>query len=80
MCPSRPYLMHDSSEILHIRNSRYKQEVELMRKHYQQECQNWIQLDGLKSKWWLWNSIIQEVSISMRYIHSYLDRIQRGKY
>ncbi|KAG7244154.1 hypothetical protein INR49_004227 [Caranx melampygus] len=79
MKPNKPHLMHDSSEILHIRNSRYKQEVEMVRKHYQQEYQNWIQLDGLKSKWWLWNSIIKEVSISMRYIHSYLDRIQRGQ-
>uniref|UniRef100_A0A665WS67 Uncharacterized protein n=1 Tax=Echeneis naucrates TaxID=173247 RepID=A0A665WS67_ECHNA len=66
--------MHDSPKILHIRNTCYKQELKLVKKHLQEEYQNWILLDGLKSKWWLWNSIVKEVSISMRYIHSYLDR------
>uniref|UniRef100_A0A8C4GQT4 Uncharacterized protein n=2 Tax=Dicentrarchus labrax TaxID=13489 RepID=A0A8C4GQT4_DICLA len=72
---NKPHPMHDSSEILHIRNSCYKQEVEHVRQHFQQQYQNWIQLDGLKSKWWIWNSIIKEVSISMKYIHSYLERM-----
>lgn len=76
----RPHPMHDSSEILHIRNSCYKQEVEQVRKYFQQQYQNWILLDGLKSKWWIWNSIIKEVSISMTYIHSYLERTRNGEY
>ncbi|XP_071335378.1 adenylate kinase 9 isoform X3 [Trachinotus anak] len=79
MKPNKPHPMHDSSEILHIRNSCYKQEMELVRKLYQQQYQNWILLDGLKSKWWIWNNIIKEVSISMRYIHSYLDRVRSGQ-
>ncbi|KAE8286847.1 Adenylate kinase 9 [Larimichthys crocea] len=74
MKPNKPHLMHDSSEILHIRNSCYKHEVEHVRQHFQQQYQNWIPLDGLKSQWWIWNSIIMEVSISMKYIHSYLER------
>ncbi|XP_023259073.1 adenylate kinase 9-like, partial [Seriola lalandi dorsalis] len=76
---NKPHLMHDSSEILHIRNSCYKQGVELVKKHFQKQYQNWILLDGLKSKWWIWNSSIKEVSISMRYIHSYLDRVRSGQ-
>ncbi|KAL7388763.1 hypothetical protein ABVT39_020280 [Epinephelus coioides] len=74
MKPDKPHLMHDSSEILHVRNSCYKQEMEHVRRHFQQQCQNWIPLDGLKSEWWIWNRIIKEVSISMKYIHSYLER------
>ncbi|XP_039637151.1 adenylate kinase 9 isoform X2 [Perca fluviatilis] len=74
MKPNKPHLMHDSSEILHIRNSCYKQEMEHVRQHFQQQYQNWILLDGLKSKWWIWNSSIKEVSISMKYIHNYLER------
>ncbi|XP_029352962.1 adenylate kinase 9 [Echeneis naucrates] len=73
--PNKPHPMHDSPKILHIRNTCYKQELKLVKKHLQEEYQNWILLDGLKSKWWLWNSIVKEVSISMRYIHSYLDRV-----
>ncbi|KAM9339254.1 adenylate kinase 9 [Symphorus nematophorus] len=79
MKPDKPHLMHDSSEILHIRNSCYKQEVERVRQHFQQQHQNWILLDGFKSKWWIWNSIIKEVSISMKYIHSYLQRMTSGQ-
>ncbi|XP_037607172.1 adenylate kinase 9 [Sebastes umbrosus] len=74
MKPNKPHLMHDSSEILHNHNSLYKRETEHVRPHFQEQHQNWIQLDGLKSKWWIWDSIIKEASISMKYIHSYLER------
>lgn len=76
----RPHLKHDTSEILHIRNSCYKQEVEHVRQHFQQQYQNWILLDGLKSQWWIWTSVLKEVSVSMKYIHSYLEKTASGKY
>ncbi|XP_054474711.1 adenylate kinase 9 [Anoplopoma fimbria] len=74
MKPNKPHLTHDSSEILHIRNSCYKQQMEHVRQHFQHQYQNWILLDGLNSKWWIWNSIIKEVSISMKYISNYMER------
>lgn len=76
----RPHLTHDSSEILHIRNSCYKKEVVHVRHHFQQQYQNCLLLNGLKSKWWIWDRMIKEVSTSMKYIQTYLDRIQRGKF
>ncbi|XP_030577131.1 adenylate kinase 9 isoform X3 [Archocentrus centrarchus] len=79
MRPNKPHLMHDSSEILHICNSCYKKEVVHVRHYFQQQYQNWLLLDGLKSKWWIWDRMIKEVSISMKYIHTYLERIQRGQ-
>ncbi|KAF7661400.1 hypothetical protein LDENG_00263070 [Lucifuga dentata] len=79
MKPSKPHLTHNSCEILQIRNSCYKQEVEHVRQDLQQQYKNWILIDGLKSKWWIWNSIVQEVCISMKYIQSYMERIQSGK-
>lgn len=51
-----------------------------MRQHFQQQYQNWMQLDGLKSKWSIWNSIIKEVSTTMKHIHTYLERTGSGKY
>lgn len=76
----RFHLMHNSAEILHIRSSCYKQEAEHVRQYFQQQYQNWIQLNGLKSKWWIWESILKEVSISMKYIRSYLNSTRRGKF
>ncbi|KAK2856221.1 hypothetical protein Q5P01_004956 [Channa striata] len=78
MNPNKPHLLHDSSENLYIRTSCYKQEVEPVRKHFQKQYQNWILLDGLKSKLWIWSNIRKEVSISMKYIHSYLERTRSG--
>ncbi|KAM4633800.1 adenylate kinase 9 [Polymixia lowei] len=79
MKPNKPHLMHDSSDILHIRNSNYKQEVERVRQHFQQQYRNWVLLDGLRSKWWVWNHVLEEVRISMKYIHSYLEKTRIGE-
>lgn len=76
----RPHLMHDSTETLRIRNFCHKQEVGAVRQHFQQQYQNWILLDALKNQWWIWSTIIKEVSISMKYIHSYLERTNNSEY
>ncbi|XP_069370668.1 adenylate kinase 9 [Paralichthys olivaceus] len=76
---NKPHLMLDSSESIHIRSSHYKKEVEQVKKYFQQQYQNWIELNGLKSKWWIFNSIVKEVSISMTYIHSFLERTLSGQ-
>uniref|UniRef100_A0AAV2K976 Nucleoside-diphosphate kinase n=1 Tax=Knipowitschia caucasica TaxID=637954 RepID=A0AAV2K976_KNICA len=69
-----PYVMHDSPKILHIRDSCFKQEAESVRKYFQKQHKNWLQLDGLKSKWWIWKNIIDEVSKSVNNINNYLQR------
>ncbi|XP_026174949.1 adenylate kinase 9 isoform X2 [Mastacembelus armatus] len=79
MKANKSHVTHDSSEILHIRNACYKQEVEHVRKHFQQQYQNWLLLDGSKSKWWICDSILKEVNISMKYIHNYLERTHSGQ-
>ncbi|TNM94702.1 hypothetical protein fugu_017461 [Takifugu bimaculatus] len=79
MRPKKLHLMHNSAEILHIRCSCYKQEVEHVRRYFRKEYQNWIQVSGLKSKWWIWDCILTEVSISMKYIRSYLERTRKGQ-
>ncbi|XP_028252479.1 adenylate kinase 9 isoform X2 [Parambassis ranga] len=79
MNPDKPHLMHDSSEILHTGYYCYKKEVEHVRRHYQQQYQNWYILDGLKSKWWMWSNILKTISVSMKNIHTYLERTQNGQ-
>lgn len=77
---SRPHPKHDSSEIVHIRHICYKQEVEAVRHFFKEQYQNWVPMDGLRSKWWIWSSILKEVSISMKNIYSYLERRSNSKY
>uniref|UniRef100_A0A8C2ZIK3 Cilia- and flagella-associated protein 206 n=1 Tax=Cyclopterus lumpus TaxID=8103 RepID=A0A8C2ZIK3_CYCLU len=72
--------MHNSSKILHIRNSCYTQEIDHIRQHFQQHYQNWILLDGLKSKWWIGNRIVKEFSISMKYISNYELQCRLGEF
>uniref|UniRef100_A0A3Q1CXD4 Nucleoside-diphosphate kinase n=1 Tax=Amphiprion ocellaris TaxID=80972 RepID=A0A3Q1CXD4_AMPOC len=79
MKPNKPYLKHDSSEMLHISNMCYKKEMEHVRLHFQQQYQNWYVLDGLKSKWGLWDSILKEIGISVKYINTYLERMRSGQ-
>ncbi|XP_055005398.1 adenylate kinase 9 isoform X2 [Boleophthalmus pectinirostris] len=75
----KPYLMHNSAEILLIRNSCFKQEAELIRKYFQQQHKNWIPLDATKSKWWIWKNILKEVSKCVKNIHNYLQRTHSGQ-
>ncbi|KAG9347613.1 hypothetical protein JZ751_005184, partial [Albula glossodonta] len=76
---TRPYPLHDSSQILNIRNSSYKQEVAEVRQHFQQKYQNWVSVDGLRSKWWVWSKVLDECRISLRCIHTYLEQVRSGQ-
>ncbi|XP_036406140.1 adenylate kinase 9 [Megalops cyprinoides] len=76
---SRPYPLHDSPQILNIRNSNYKREVVDVREHYQELYQNWVSVDGLRSKWWVWSKVLEETRTSMRHVETYLERIRSGQ-
>ncbi|KGL84236.1 Adenylate kinase 9, partial [Tinamus guttatus] len=74
-----PYPEHDSSQILAIRNSCYKQHIEAIRTYYEKEHQNWCVIDAFHSKWWIWNKVLQEVQVVVKEIQIYLERIREGK-
>ena len=71
--------MPDSSEILHIRNSQYKQEVAGVRRHFQQQYGNWTPLEGSRSIWWLWSHTVEEIRLARDHMNSYMDRSSKGK-
>ncbi|MBN3315008.1 KAD9 kinase, partial [Atractosteus spatula] len=75
----RSYPLHDSPQILTIRNSIYKREVEAVRQYYRQHYQNWVVIDGHRSKWWVWNKMLEESRMSVKHIQNYLERIRQGK-
>ncbi|KAM4713125.1 adenylate kinase 9 [Anableps anableps] len=79
MKPTKPYPVHDSSEILHSWDSSHKKEIGHVRQYFQEQHQNWFPVSGLKSKCWIWNNILADVNISMKCVHSYLERRQSGK-
>nr|XP_009932576.1 PREDICTED: adenylate kinase 9 [Opisthocomus hoazin] len=74
-----PYPEHDSSQILAIKNSCYRQHIDAIRTYYKQEHQNWCVIDAFRSKWWIWNKVLQEVQVVVKEIQIYLERIREGK-
>ncbi|XP_060093981.1 adenylate kinase 9 [Heteronotia binoei] len=74
-----PYPLHDSSQILSIKNSCYKTQVEEIRPYYEVQHQNWYAIDAFHSKWWNWNKILEETQIIAKQIQLYLERIRQGK-
>ncbi|XP_071997899.1 adenylate kinase 9 isoform X2 [Engystomops pustulosus] len=76
---SRPYPVHDSAQILSVRNSNYKQEINRIKDFYSTQHQNWCEIDAMRSKWWVANKIIEEVNKSISQIRTYLQRIKEGK-
>ncbi|KFQ29113.1 Adenylate kinase 9, partial [Mesitornis unicolor] len=74
-----PYPEHNSSQILAIKNSCYKQHIAEIRTYYKKEHQNWCVIDAFRSKWWVWNKVLQEVQVAVKEIQTYLERIREGK-
>ncbi|XP_021245471.1 adenylate kinase 9 isoform X3 [Numida meleagris] len=73
------YPVHDSSQILAIKNSYYKQHIDAIRTYYKKERQNWCVVDAFQSKWWVWDKVLQEVQVIVKEIQIYLERIREGK-
>ncbi|XP_067841405.1 adenylate kinase 9 [Heptranchias perlo] len=77
--PDRIYPLHDSSQILTVRNSSYTHEISAVWEYYHQQHQNWHLIYGHHSKWWVWQKVLEEVKTSVKQIQVYLERIQEGK-
>ncbi|XP_055490932.1 adenylate kinase 9 isoform X2 [Leucoraja erinacea] len=77
--PDRTYPLHDSSQILSIRNSSFTHEISALWDYYQREHQNWHIIYGQNSKWMVWLKVLEVVKDSVERIEMYLERIRQGK-
>lgn len=75
---SRPYPVHDSAQILSVRNSNYKQEINRIKDYYVTQHQNWCEVDAMRSKWWVSNKMTEEARASINQIQTYLENIKKG--
>ncbi|XP_039093316.1 adenylate kinase 9 [Hyaena hyaena] len=77
--PSLPYPLHNSTQIIAVKNSKHRKNIDEIRQYYQEQHQNWYVIDGFHSKWWVWNEVIKKVQMVNKYIQTYLERIKAGK-
>ncbi|XP_007447339.1 PREDICTED: adenylate kinase 9 [Lipotes vexillifer] len=77
--PSLPYPLHNSSQIIAVKNSKYRKNIDEIRQYYQEQHQNWYVIDGFHSKWWVWNEVIKKVKMVNKHMQIYLGRIKAGK-
>ncbi|XP_077018750.1 adenylate kinase 9 isoform X3 [Tamandua tetradactyla] len=76
---SLPYPLHNSAQIIAVKNSKYRKNIGEIRQYYQEQHQNWYMIDGFHSKWWVWNEVLKNVQIINKCIQTYLERIKAGK-
>ncbi|CAM9615988.1 unnamed protein product [Lampetra planeri] len=76
--PGRSYPQLDSPQALAVKMSHHQREVAAVQDFYKRQHQNWILMDGTRSKWWLWTEMLRHVAVSVRQIQDYLHDIGRG--
>uniref|UniRef100_A0A2K6GFB4 Adenylate kinase 9 n=1 Tax=Propithecus coquereli TaxID=379532 RepID=A0A2K6GFB4_PROCO len=76
---SLPYPLHNSTQIIAVKNAKYRKNIGEIRQYYQEQHQNWYVIDGFHNKWWVWNEIIKKVQMVNKYMQTYLERIKEGK-
>uniref|UniRef100_A0A2K5QYS6 Adenylate kinase 9 n=1 Tax=Cebus imitator TaxID=2715852 RepID=A0A2K5QYS6_CEBIM len=74
-----PYPLHNSAQIIAVKNVKYHKNIGEIRQYYQEQHQNWYVIDGFHSKWWVWNEVVKSVQMVNKYMQIYLERIKAGK-
>lgn len=69
----------DSDGAFAVRLASYDEKIGPVRDWYSLQHQNWVEIDGMLSKWKLWDVAIQDSKKSICQIQDYLDRIARGR-
>ena len=76
MCRSLP--LHDSDSILRIRYGCYQKEVGDVTQWYSSQHHNYCKVNAARSKWFLWEQVLNIMKCSVNTIRSYLARVKEG--
>jgi len=71
--------VHDSSQIIAVKLAAYNKHIEEIRDWYRAEHMNYQLTDGERSKWWVWNTVLELSRDCVRQIQTYLQRIADGE-
>nr|XP_035152379.2 adenylate kinase 9 isoform X3 [Callithrix jacchus] len=74
-----PHPLHNSAQIVAVKNVKHRKNIGEIRQYYQEQHQNWYVIDGFHSKWWVWNEVVKNVQMVNKYMQIYLERIKAGK-
>jgi len=75
----RTYPLHDSHRIQLIRLSNYQKHIGAVKEWYVNKHDNWYNLDGERSQWFVWEKVKQIASTTSKQIQHYLERIGKGQ-
>lgn len=74
-----PYLKHDSGQVLAMRYQVFQREIKPVVEWYENEHQNLYNINGIKSKWAVWEQVKKIALDSIWDIQDYLLNIKEGK-
>ncbi|CAE1265244.1 AK9 [Acanthosepion pharaonis] len=74
-----PYLKHDSGQVLAMRYQVFQREIKPVIEWYENEHQNLYNINGIQSKWAVWEQVKKIALDSIWDIQDYLLNIKEGK-
>ena len=75
----RSMSLHDSAQIFSVKLASWMRAVIPIKEWYHHNHANLTTLDGLRSKWFMWNQAMEVVRESIQQIQNYLYNIEAGK-
>ena len=79
MCVGRVLPLHDSAEIFTVKMAAWHNEVDAVRSWYQAQHDNWSTVAADRSRWWVWNAVLDITRKSVVQVQTYLQRITEGR-
>ena len=70
--------LHDSHTILAIKVACHRREEKPILDFYRNSYKNLVPVDGERSKWWVFNKVVDQVQVAVQNIQTYIERVAKG--